>query len=57
MTFSYLEKANLYVSMPKLEFDTKDKTKNSIVTSLGLGILLKMLYNTASGDAFGTPWA
>ena len=57
ITFSFLEKANLYVSMPKLEFDTKDKTKDSIVTPLGLGILLKMLYSTASKDAFATPWA
>ena len=43
--------------MPELEFEAKDKTKDSIVTPLGLGILLKMLYSTASGDAFGTPWA
>ena len=57
MTFSFLEKANLYASMPKIEFETKDKTKDSIVTPLGLGILLKMLYSTASKDAFATPWA
>ena len=122
MTFSFLEKANLYASMPKIEFETKDKTKDSIVTPGGLGILLKcctapplrmhlprlglefcwgstvlqacftdgfighvhlpcaymsssppcayymhafalclrvskMLYGTASGDQFGTPWA
>ena len=57
MTFSPLEKANLCVSMPELEFETKDKTKDSIVTHLELGILLKMLSSTASGDACGTPWA